>query len=82
MLFFESNVDTTLKVLAPDGTFHCDDDYHGSENLNPWLSLTPITGTYNVWVGSFATDVLASGTLTITSDPEAVPTPLTSQDLP
>ena len=81
VLFFESNVDTTLKVLAPDGTFHCDDDYHGSENLNPWLSLTPIEGTYNVWVGSFAPDVMASGTLTITGDAEATPIPLTSQDI-
>jgi heat shock protein HslJ len=80
-LFFESNVDTTLKVLDPEGSFHCDDDYHGSENLNPWLALPPITGTYNVWVGSFAPDVQASGTLTITSDPDATPTPLTSQDL-
>jgi heat shock protein HslJ len=82
LLFFESDVDTTLKVLDPQGTFHCDDDYHGSENLNPWLSLTPIEGTYNVWVGSFAPDVQASGTLTITNEQDAVPTPLTSQDLP
>jgi heat shock protein HslJ len=81
VLFFESNVDTTLKVLAPDGTFHCDDDYHGSENLNPWLSLTPVEGTYNVWVGSFAPDVMASGSLTITGDAEATPVPLTSQDI-
>ena len=81
VLFFESDVDTTLKVLDPQGTFHCDDDYHGSENLNPWLSLTPTTGTYNVWVGSFAPDIQSSGALTITSDLEAVPTPLTSQDL-
>ena len=81
VMFFESDVDTTLKVLAPDGTFHCDDDYHGSENLNPWLSLTPMDGTYNVWVGSFAPDVLATGTLTITGDADAVPTALTSADL-
>jgi heat shock protein HslJ len=81
VMFFESDVDTTLKVLAPDGTFHCDDDYHGSENLNPWLSLTPMDGIYNVWVGSFAPDVLATGTLTITDDADGVPIALTSADL-
>jgi heat shock protein HslJ len=80
-LFFESNVDTTLNVLAPDGTFHCDDDHHGSENLNPWVSLTPSEGTYNVWVASFSPDVQASGMLTITNDASATPTPLTAQDL-
>jgi heat shock protein HslJ len=81
ILFFESDMDTTLNVLAPDGTFHCDDDYHGSENLNPWVSLIPSEGTYNVWVGSFSPDIQASGMLTITSDTNATPTPLTSQDL-
>jgi heat shock protein HslJ len=81
VMFFESDMDTTLIVRAPDGSFHCDDDYHGSENLNPWLSLTPMDGTYNVWVGSFAPDVLSTGTLTITNDAHAVPTALTSADL-
>jgi hypothetical protein len=68
-------------VLAPDGTYHCDDDYSGAENLNPWLSLTPIEGTYNVWVGSFSPDVMASGTLTITGEAGATPVPLTSTDI-
>lgn len=81
VLFFESNVDTTLQVLAPGGVFHCDDDLSGSENLNPWLSLDPVEGTYNVWVGSFAPDVQASGTFVISSAAGAVPVPLTSQDL-
>ncbi len=81
VMYFESDVDTTLQVLAPDGTFHCDDDYHGSKNLNPWLSLNPVEGTYNVWLGSFAPDVQASGTLTVTDDPDATPVPLTSKDL-
>jgi heat shock protein HslJ len=81
VLFFESNVDTTLQILAPDGTYHCDDDFQGSENLNPWVSLAPIVGTYNVWIGSFSPDVLADGVLTISGEAGAVPTSLTSKDI-
>jgi heat shock protein HslJ len=81
VMFFESNVDTTLQVLAPDGAYYCDDDYHGSENINPWLKLAPSKGTYNVWVGSFSPDIQADGVLTITSDENATPTPLTSKDI-
>jgi hypothetical protein len=82
VMFFESNVDTTLVVRAPDGSFQCNDDFKGSENINPWLSLTPTTGTYYIWVGSFSPDVQAEGTLTITNDANAAPTVLTSEDLP
>jgi heat shock protein HslJ len=82
VMFFESDVDTTLLVRAPDGTFHCDDDYHGSENVNPWLNIEPENGKYYVWVGSFSPDVQATGVLTISDDPSATPTPLASKDLP
>jgi len=81
VMFFESDVDTTLQVLTPDGTYQCDDDYQGSENINPWLQIEPANGMYYVWVGSFSPDVQASGVLTITSDPNAAPTPLTSKDI-
>jgi len=82
VMFFESNVDTTLVVRAPDGAFQCNDDFKGSENINPWLSFTPGVGTYYVWVGSFSPDVQAEGTLTITNDANAAPAVLTSEDLP
>ena len=81
MMFFESNVDTTLQVLAPDGTFICDDDFKGSENINPGLTLTPEKGKYHVWVGSFSPDVQATGKLTITNDSAAAPAVLTSKDI-
>jgi heat shock protein HslJ len=81
MMFFESDVDTTLVVRAPDVSFNCDDDFKGSENINPGLIFTPSKGQFHVWVGSFAPDVQASGALTITSDTAAGPTPLTSDDL-
>ncbi len=80
-MFFESNVDTTLVVRAPDGSFLCDDDMSGSENINPSLRLTPADGKYRVWVGSFSPDVQAEGKLTITSDATAAPATLTSQDI-
>jgi serine protease Do len=82
VMFFESDVDTTLQLLAPDGTYHCDDDYQGSENVNPWLQIEPGSGMYYVWVGSFSPDVQASGVLTITNDPNAAPATLAAKDLP
>jgi hypothetical protein len=81
VMFFESNVDTTLQVLGPDGTFVCDDDFNGSENINPGLTLTPENGTYSVWVGSFSPDVQAEGKLTVTNDANAAPVQLTSKDI-
>jgi heat shock protein HslJ len=82
VMFFESNVDTTLVVRAPDGTFHCNDDFKGSQNINPLVALTPAEGTYYIWVGSFAPDTQAEGMLTITNDATAAPAVLTSEDLP
>ena len=81
VMFFESNVDTTLVVRAPDGKFYCDDDINGSENINPLVTLTGQKGKYYVWVGSFSPDVQATGNLTITNDANATPAVLTSKDL-
>ena len=81
VMFFESDADTTLQVLAPDGNYYCDDDFQGSENINPWLKLAPAKGTYSVWVGSFSPDVQANGKLTITNDVNATPAVLTSKDI-
>jgi heat shock protein HslJ len=81
VLFFESDVDTTLQVRTPGGSYQCDDDFQGSKNINPLVQLTPEKGVYSVWVGSFSPDVQASGKLTITSDANAQPVPLTSKDL-
>ena len=81
VLYFESNADTTLNILGPDGVFYCDDDYQGATNLNPLVSLVPQNGTYTVWVGSFSPDVMVEGTLSITSDANAAPAALTSEDL-
>jgi hypothetical protein len=46
-----SEVDTTLVVLKPDGSWACDDD---RRDFNPGLRLEePDAGTYHIWVGTY-----------------------------
>lgn len=78
VLFFEAADDTTLIVRNPNGTYQCNDDLDGAANLNPYLDLTPIPGSYQVWLGTYAPDVTVDGTLTITGDTTVRPAPLTS----
>lgn len=49
-----SGADTTLIVNAPDGSYYCDDD--GGENgLNPAVRFNrPMTGRYEIWVGTYS----------------------------
>ena len=63
----------------PNGTYQCNDDLDGAANLNPYLDLTPIPGSYQVWLGTYAPDVTVDGTLTITGDTTVRPAPLTSE---
>lgn len=77
---FEAAEDTTLIVREPDGKFQCNDDFHGSTNLNPALTLTPMDGHYLVWVGSYAPDVTVEGVLTV-SEGATEPTPLSSDSV-
>ncbi|MCB0146205.1 MAG: hypothetical protein KDE01_00930, partial [Caldilineaceae bacterium] len=79
VLFFEAAGDTTLIVRNPNGTYQCNDDLDGAANLNPYLDLTPIPGSYQVWLGAYAPDVTVDGTLTITGDTTVRPAPLTSE---
>ena len=62
----------------PAGNFLCNDDADGAQNLNPYLTLTPTPGQYDVWVGSFAPTTAVTGTLTLTTVAAVLPTPLTS----
>ena len=61
----------------PNGAYQCNDDLDGADNLNPYLELTPLAGSYQVWVGGYAPDVAVDGTLTITDDASVRPAPLT-----
>ena len=48
-----SDADTTLVISAPDGSWHCDDD-GGVNGLNPARRFpNPISGRYEIWVGSY-----------------------------
>lgn len=53
-LFFAagSDADGIMVVRAPDGSFHCNDDAIG-HGLNPGVAIEdPISGEYDIWVGS------------------------------
>lgn len=62
--YMEGDGDTALVINAPDGSWHCNDD---SVGLDPLVSFEgPMTGQYDVWVSSYASDENISGTLNIT----------------
>lgn len=59
-------VDTTLLVRAPDGQWLCDDDTGG--DLNPRLALAaPLSGQYDIWVGTYGPAAAAQATLFVTA---------------
>jgi hypothetical protein len=48
-----SNADTTLVINAPDGSWYCDDD-GGNRGLNPSIRWNrPMSGRYEIWVGTY-----------------------------
>ncbi len=58
-----SNSDTTLVINGPDGQWYCDDD-GGNNGMNPALRFnSPMSGTYDVWVGSYRSGDGSSSTL-------------------
>lgn len=51
-----SDTDTTLAIRDPSGNFTCDDD-SGDAPLNPMIRYEgPASGSYEVWVGTYAAD--------------------------
>jgi hypothetical protein len=80
-IFFEADNDSTLMVKTPQDRFECNDDAGGANNLNPLLDLTPVDGTYTVWVGSFSPTEAVTGTLTIAGDLTIEPDALSSAAL-
>ncbi|RED15961.1 hypothetical protein DFR46_0970 [Parasphingopyxis lamellibrachiae] len=64
MFSVASDADTTLVVNAPDGRWYCDDD--GGSGLNPALRFDrPLSGRYEVWVGTYGSTSLQSAILGI-----------------
>lgn len=48
-----SSVDVTLFVLAPNGQYFCDDD-GGTTGFSAMIGLSnPVSGRYDVWVGTY-----------------------------
>lgn len=61
--YVKAGSDTTLLINAPDGTWHCNDDANG---FNPWVTFaTPQSGTYDIWVGTYATSEYPQAELSI-----------------
>jgi len=47
-----SMADTTLVINAPDGQWYCNDD--GGQGTNPSVRFqTPLSGRYEIWVGTY-----------------------------
>ena len=62
----DSDSDTTLVINAPDTGWYCNDDYSG---LDPAVLFTnPMSGQYDIWVGSYRGD-FSPATLLITELP-------------
>ena len=65
--FFYSDGDPTLVVRTPDGAYLCGDNTN-SLILDPTVEITkPVTGTYDVWVGSIVSTDLIPGFLVFTT---------------
>jgi len=62
-----AGTDTTIAVNAPDGSWHCNDDTVG---LHPVIDFpTPLSGQYDVFVGTFSQNSYPNVTLKVTELP-------------
>lgn len=59
-----SSADTTLVINAPDGSWYCNDD--GGNGYNPSIRFNPpISGQYDIWVGTYGSASLQPARLHI-----------------
>ncbi len=67
-IYAKSDQDVTLIVNAPDGSWWCSDDAHGT---NPHVNFgSPQSGNYNVWIGTYRSGTMPESVLYIS---EAAP---------
>lgn len=60
-----SNSDTTLLINGPNGQWFCDDD-GGNAGLNPAVRFDrPMSGVYDIWIGSYSQGNNATASLSI-----------------
>jgi hypothetical protein len=65
--FVGSSGDATMVVNDPYGNFYCVDDSFGT--VNPTIDFNnPAGGSYDVWLGSYASGSPMSGTLYLTEN--------------
>jgi hypothetical protein len=63
-IYMRAATDTVLVVQDPEGQFWCDDDSGGDNN--PYLGWSdPISGTYRIWAGTYASGAYVDATLLI-----------------
>jgi hypothetical protein len=63
-----SDYDTTLVIRDPEGNWLCDDDSGGS--LNPLVAIqSPVSGRYDIWVGTYGETAGQETELRITENP-------------
>ena len=63
--FYFEGGDATLIINDPNGEWSCDDDSYSS--VNPTVNFEqPISGQYDIWVGSYNQDQPLIGTLSVT----------------
>jgi hypothetical protein len=59
-----AQADTSLVIKGPDNRWYCDDDV--SDASGPVIHVaTPVSGTYNIWVGAFDGTKSTAATLSI-----------------
>ncbi len=64
ILSVSASADTTILVNDPNGNWHCDDD--SGEGLNPSLRFEkPLSGVYDIWVGTYSDSSFEQATLNI-----------------
>jgi len=55
--FVRATVDTTLIINAPDGSWHCNDDFAQLDASSPGIVFaSPLSGQYDIWVGTYSSD--------------------------
>ena len=63
--YFVGSGDSTMIINGANGQFACNDDSFGT--LNPTIDFnSPVSGRYDIWIGSFASGSFISGTLSVT----------------
>lgn len=56
-IFVAAEVDTTLIINAPNGSWYCNDDSNALDASNPGILFSkPQSGQYDIWIGTYSSD--------------------------